>query len=73
MVLLVMLKRVFSPNAPFKGTVSRDFCFWLFWHDSVSPHPQSIPLGPFQIFSSEDICKSRCTIGINDTGGKLIP
>jgi hypothetical protein len=37
------------------------------------PQPQSIPLGPFRIFSKirGDIPKSRCTIGINDTGGKF--
>ena len=73
MVLLVMLKRVFSPNGPFKGTVSRDFLLLFFLHESVSPRPQSIPLGPFRIFSSGDIRKSRCTTGINNTGGKLIP
>jgi hypothetical protein len=39
-----------------------------------SPSPmQSILLGPFQIFSKicGDIRKSRCTTGINDTGGKF--
>jgi hypothetical protein len=37
------------------------------------PQPQSIPLGPFQIFSKirGDIRMSRCTTGINDTGGKF--
>ncbi len=56
----------------FKGTVSQDFNF-CFFHESVSPQPQSIPLGPFQIFSKmcEDVRKSRCTTGINDTGGKF--
>jgi hypothetical protein len=33
-----------------KGTVSRDFLLLVFSHESVSPQPQSIPLGPFQIF-----------------------
>ncbi len=44
-----------------------------FFHESVSPQPQSIPLGPFQFFSEIcwDIHKSRCTTGINDTGGKF--
>ncbi len=44
-----------------------------FFHESVSSQPQSIPLGPFQIFSKirRDIRKSRCTTGINDTGGKI--
>ncbi len=47
-------------------------CFWFFY-ESVSPQPQSIPLGPFRIFSKirGDIRKSRCTTGINDTGGKF--
>ncbi len=43
------------------------------FHESVSPQSQSIPLGPFQIFSKirGDIRKSRCTTGINDIGGKF--
>ncbi len=51
-----------------KRTVSQDFCFWFF-HESVSPQPQSIPLGPFRIFSKIrwDIRKSRCTTSINNT------
>jgi hypothetical protein len=47
----------------------------VFFHESVSPQPQStgIPLGTFQIFSKihDDIRKSRCTTGINDTGSKF--
>ena len=44
-----------------------------FFHESVSPQPQSMSLGPIQIFSKirGDIRKSRCTAGINDTGGKF--
>jgi hypothetical protein len=43
-----------------------------FFHDISFPQPQSIPLGPFQIFSKIHgyIRKSRCTTSINDTGGK---
>jgi hypothetical protein len=42
-----------------------------FFHESVSPQPQSIL---FQIFSVlGDIRKSRCTTGINYTGGKFAP
>ncbi len=39
------------------------------------PQLQSIPLRPFQIFSKirGDIRKSRCTTGINNTGGKFAP
>ncbi len=33
-----------------QGQCHEIFCFWFF-HQSVSPQPQSIPLGPFQIFS----------------------
>jgi hypothetical protein len=33
-----------------KGTVSRDFLLLVFFHESVFPQPQSIPLRPFQIF-----------------------
>ena len=60
----------------FKGTVSRDIRPSGFFHESVFPQPQSIPLGPFQIFSKirGDIRKSRCTTGINNTsvtGGKI--
>jgi hypothetical protein len=34
---------------------------------------QSIPLGPFQIFSKirGDICTSRCISGVNVSGGKF--
>jgi hypothetical protein len=44
-----------------------------FFHESIFPQTQSIPLGPFKIFSKihGDICKSRCTTGISDTGGKF--
>jgi hypothetical protein len=61
------------PQSPpkLKGTVSH-FCF-QFFHESVSPQPQSIPLGPVQIFLKicKDIPKSRCTPGLNNTGGKI--
>ncbi len=42
-----------------------------FFHESVSPQPQSISLELFQIFSKicKYIRKSRCTTGINNTGG----
>ena len=44
-----------------------------FFHESVSPQLQSIPFRPFRIFSKicGDIRESRCTTGINDTGGKF--
>ncbi len=53
----------------FKGTVPRDF---RLFHESVSPKPLSIPIGPFRIFSKirGDIRSSRCTTGVAYTGGK---
>ncbi len=44
-----------------------------FFHESVSPKPLSIQVGPFRIFSKirGDIRNSRLTTGINDTGGKF--
>jgi hypothetical protein len=56
-----------------KGTVSRDFLLLVFFHESVSPKPLSIPSGPFRNFSKirGDIRSSRFTTGINDTGGKF--
>ncbi len=55
-----------------KGQCHEIFCFWFF-DEAVSPQPPSIALGPFGIFSKirGDIRKSRCTTGINDTGGKF--
>jgi hypothetical protein len=58
-----------SPPPHIKGTESRDFLLMVFFHESVSPQPQRIPLRPFRIFSK--IRNSRCTNGINDTGGKF--
>jgi hypothetical protein len=42
-----------------------------FFHESSSPKPLKITLRSFQYFSKirGDICNSRCTTGINDTGG----
>jgi hypothetical protein len=53
--------------------VSQDFLLLVFFHQSVSLQPQSIPLGPFRIFLKirGDICKSKGTTGINDTGSKF--
>jgi hypothetical protein len=60
-----------SPGRTSRDSVTRFFASGFF-HESVSPQPQSIPLGPLQIFSKNcgDIRKSRCTTGIN-TGGKF--
>ncbi len=52
--------------------MSRDFRLQIFFNESVSPKPLSIPLGPFRIFLRKfgDIRSSRCTTGVVDTGGK---
>ncbi len=44
-----------------------------FFHESVSPRPTSIPLGPFWIFSKirGDIRELMFIAGVNDTGEKL--
>jgi hypothetical protein len=54
-----------------KGLGHEIFDFWFF-HESVSPKPLSIPLGPFRISSKirGDICSSRFATGVVDTSGK---
>ncbi len=44
-----------------------------FFHESVSPRPPSIPLGPFWIFLKirGDIREWIFIVGVNDTGDKL--
>jgi hypothetical protein len=49
-----------------KGQCHEIFDF-RFFHESVSPKPLRLPLGPFNIFLSKisrDICSSRCTTGV---------
>jgi hypothetical protein len=43
-----------------------------FFHESVSPKPLIIPIGPFLIFQKirGDIRSSRFATSVNDTGGK---
>ncbi len=55
-----------------EGQCHKIFCF-RFFHESVSPQPQSIPIRPFQIFlrKLEEIFASQVATGINDTGGKF--
>jgi hypothetical protein len=67
-------------QACLKGQCHEIFCFWFF-HESVSPQPQSIPVGPFQIYSKihGDIRKSTTTVAnfatsfasVVDSGGKF--
>ncbi len=62
------------PWKRFLGSGDSDTRFFAsgFFHQSVSPQPQSIPLGPFRIFSKirGNIRSSRLTTGFVDTGGK---
>jgi hypothetical protein len=53
--------------------VSRDFLLQVFFHESPSTNPLKITSGQFRFFSKihGDIRKSRCTTGVNDTGGKF--
>jgi hypothetical protein len=55
-----------------KGQCHEIFDFG-FVHESDSPKPLSITLGPFQIFLNihVDIHSSRCTTGVVDTGLKM--
>jgi hypothetical protein len=55
-----------------KGQCHEIFCF-RFLHESPSPKPLIITVGSFRIVSKirGDIRKSRCTTGVNDTGGKI--
>jgi hypothetical protein len=53
--------------------VSQDFLLLVFFMNQFPPPPQSIPLRLFKNFSKirGDIRESKCTTGINDTGGKF--
>jgi hypothetical protein len=61
-----------STSVPLKGQCHEIFCF-RFFHESPSPKQLKITLGSFRFFSKirGDIRKSRCTTGVNDTGGKF--
>ncbi len=56
-----------------KGVWHEIFDLSFFFHESVSPRPPSIPLGPFWIFSKirGDIRELMFITGVNDTGEKL--
>jgi hypothetical protein len=63
---------VFSLLPLKRDSVTRFFASGFF-HESPSSKPLKITLGSFRIFSKilGDIRKSRCTTGVNDTGGKF--
>jgi len=64
--------RLFSVTVRLKGQCHEIFASGFF-HESVSPKPLSIPVGPFRIFKKirGDIRSSRLTTGIKDTSGKF--
>jgi len=53
----------------FKGSLTRDFSSSGFFHESVSPWPLSILLGPYRIFTKirADIRNFVFIAGVNDT------
>jgi hypothetical protein len=57
----------FANEEELKGQCHEIF-YYRFFHDSSSPKPLKITLGPFRIFleTCGDICKSRWNSGIND-------
>ncbi len=57
--------KIISCLCTFKGTVSRDFLLLVFFMNQFPPSPRVFHL------DRGDICESRCTTGINDTGGKF--
>jgi hypothetical protein len=56
-----------------KGQCVTRFFASGFFHESPSPKALKITVGSFRIFSKIRgyIRKSRCTTGVNDTGGKF--
>ncbi len=65
-----------NKEALLKGQCHEIFCFRLFpWITFPQAPDTVITLGSFWIFSKirGDIRKSRCTTGVNDKGGKLLP
>ncbi len=66
-----------------KESLTRDFRLQVFFHESVSPRPPSIPLEPFWIFSKirgdirelmfiTGVNDDKLFSGVNDTGEKFI-
>ncbi len=61
-------------HVPLKGKCHEIFCFRFFsWITFPQAPDNYITVGSFRIFSKirGDIRKSRCTTGVNDTGGKF--
>ncbi len=59
-----------------KGQCHEIFCFWFISWISFPPSPRVFQLDRFEFFRifsiiRGDIRESRCTTGINDTGGKF--
>ena len=56
-----------------KVTVPRDFRLLVFFMNQFPPSPRVFHLDRFEFFAKihGDIRESRCTTGVNDTGGKI--
>jgi hypothetical protein len=54
----------------FKETISRDFRHLAFFHESITPRPLSIPLGPFQFLKkfAEIFAAEGYSTGVNNAG-----
>ena len=77
-MLIMLKKKLKTIGAHTESTylilkVWHEIFYLSFLHESVSPRPPSIPLGPFRIFSKirGDICELMFITGVNDTAEKL--
>ena len=51
LVIAIQMSFLGTREKELKGTVSRDFLLLVYFMNQFPPQPQSIPLGPFRIFS----------------------
>ncbi len=56
-----------------KESLTRDFCFQVFFHESLSPGALGIPWGSFQIFTTirGDSLKQRLITGVNGAAAAI--
>jgi hypothetical protein len=70
--VLAMAKQqvLYTPFFLLQGTVPRDLRLQIFFMDQFPPSWTIRTVSNFSTIPG-DICKSRCTTGINNTGGKF--